>query len=96
MSRPVQNKARNEVIIRPPQPDDWEAYVSAVKRSGALHRPWISQKARNRKEFTDFLDRCLADNYFGYLVIHRSSGALVGCVSIFDVVRRNLQSGMLG
>ena len=84
------------VLIRPPTPEDCAAFLSAVRRSRALHRPWIVPKARTREEFASYLERFASGRHHGFLVIHRASGGLAGVIAINDVIRGAFQSGSLG
>ena len=87
---------KRQVTIRPPQPDDCEAFIAAVRRSRALHGSWIRPKAKTKKEYADYLKRFGTDQRHGFLVIHRSSGEIAGVININDVIRGAFQSASLG
>ena len=87
---------KGQVVIRPPAPSDCLAFLSAVRCSRALHGSWITPKAKTRKEFAHYLERFSSDRHYGFLVIHRSSGGMVGVININDVIRGAFQSASLG
>ena len=84
------------VIIRPPVPGDWRAFLSAVSRSRALHKSWVSPKAGTRREFANYLKRFSADRSCGFLVIERESGGIVGVININDLIQGSFRSASLG
>jgi ribosomal-protein-alanine N-acetyltransferase len=87
---------KNQVIIRPPQPEDCAAFLAAVRRSRSLHGRWIAPKAKTPKEFAKYLERFSSGQHCGHLVMHRSSGDLVGVININDIIRGAFQSASLG
>jgi ribosomal-protein-alanine N-acetyltransferase len=87
---------RAQAVIRPPTSRDCAEFLSAVRRSRALHGSWITPKAKTPKEFADYLKRFSEDRHYGFLVIHRDSGGIAGVININDVVRGNFQSASLG
>lgn len=76
--------------------DDCAEFLSAVRRSRALHGSWITPRAKTPKQFADYLKRASADHHYRFLVIHRDSGDLAGVININDVIRGNFQSASLG
>lgn len=84
------------VLVRPPTPDDNAAFISAVRRSRALHRSWITPKAKTPFEFKEYIERFDGNYRHGFLVVHRESDELVGVININDVVRGAFQSASLG
>lgn len=89
-------KQGRRVIFRPSASGDCKAFLAAVRSSRALHCPWITPKARNRKEFTEYLNRFGAGANYGFLVIHRRTGGIVGVININDVIRGAFQSASFG
>lgn len=89
-------KLKKQVVIRPPQPGDGVAFLAAVRRSRALHASWIAPKPKNKREFTGYLRRFSSSQHCGHLVIHRSSGGIVGVININDIIRGAFQSASLG
>jgi ribosomal-protein-alanine N-acetyltransferase len=92
----VSSILKNPIVIRPPQAGDCEEFLSAVHRSRALHGSWIAPKAKNKKEFSNYLQRFSSDKHCGHLVIHRNTGGFVGVININDVIRGSFQSASLG
>ena len=84
------------VLIRPPTPANFAAFITATRRSRALHHRWITPKATTRKEFAKYRERFDGKNNYGFLVIHRENNAIVGVININNVVRGAFQSGALG
>jgi ribosomal-protein-alanine N-acetyltransferase len=88
--------AKAQVLIRPPRSGDCPAFLAAVRRSRLLHGWWVAPKAKSRKDFADYLRRFSSGRHYGFLVIQRSSGGLVGVIHINDVIRGAFQSASLG
>lgn len=87
---------KSPVVIRPPTAADCPEFLSAVRRSRALHGSWITPRAKTPKEFTNYLKRASADRHYRFLIIHRDSGGIAGVISINDVIRGSFQSASLG
>jgi [ribosomal protein S5]-alanine N-acetyltransferase len=66
-----------------------------VRRSRALHRPWVSAP-ETRAAYRAYLRRTRLPNQAGYLVRLRDSGELVGVVNLSEIVRGNFRSAYLG
>lgn len=88
--------SKSRVIIRPPAPDDCDAFLVAVRRSRAIHRNWINPKAKTRAAFANYLEKFEPGSHHGFLVIHRETGGLVGVINLNDVIRGNFQSASVG
>src|SRR5216110_729977 len=91
---PLQQRSR--VVIRPAALADFSAFVAAVRRSRALHGRWIEPKAKTVREYRAYLMRFSSDRCYGFLVIDRASGGIVGAININDVIRGAFQSASLG
>jgi len=87
---------KSRVLIRPPVPGDCDAFLAAVRRSRAMHRNWITPKARTRAAFAKYLKKFETGPHHGFLVIHRDTGGIVGVININDVIRGNFQSAFVG
>jgi ribosomal-protein-alanine N-acetyltransferase len=83
------------VTIRPPTIRDWPAFLAAVRRSRALHRPWIPSP-NTRKKFEAYLKRMASDSHRGFLVVLRQSGDMVGVINLNNIIRGSLQGAFLG
>jgi ribosomal-protein-alanine N-acetyltransferase len=86
-------KAR--VTIRPPAIRDGPAFLAAVRRSRALHHPWVSPPD-TRKKFEAYSRRMVSDSHRGFLVILRESGDLVGAINLNNIIHGSLQGAFLG
>jgi [ribosomal protein S5]-alanine N-acetyltransferase len=84
------------VTIRSPKTSDRDHFLAAVRRSRTLHGRWITPKARTPGEYAAYLKRFSSDRRYGFLVIHRDSGDIVGVININDIIRGAFQSASLG
>jgi [ribosomal protein S5]-alanine N-acetyltransferase len=87
------SKAR--VAIRPPTLDDGRAFLCAVRRSRALHHPWVSPPA-TPKAFASYLERVSSESHRGFLVIHRHTGDIVGVINLNNLIRGAFHNAFLG
>jgi [ribosomal protein S5]-alanine N-acetyltransferase len=83
------------VIIRPPTLRDGPAFLAAVRRSRALHHPWVSPPD-TRKKFEVYVKRMASDSHRGFLVFLRESGDLVGAIHLNHIIPGALQGAFLG
>jgi ribosomal-protein-alanine N-acetyltransferase len=74
---------------------DADEFVAAVVASRSLHRPWIDLPDTPDR-FAAYLDHAARDDQLAYVIRHTSCGALVGYVSVGNIVRRAFQSAYLG
>jgi ribosomal-protein-alanine N-acetyltransferase len=74
---------------------DERELLAAARRSRALHRPWISAPC-TRPQFRTFLARANEPAHRTYLVCLRDGGAIVGSISITNIVMGVFRSGYLG
>ncbi len=85
----------SRVYLRPVMRKDRDAFISAMRSSTALHRPWIVSPT-SRDMFSRYLKRVERDDHAGLLVIERSSQAIAGCFNINNIVRGSFLSATLG
>ena len=83
------------IFLRPPAAADFREFTGLMKRSKPFFRGLVG-KPYDRKEFKDYLQRCGRDDYFGFLICRREDGAIVGNMSIFNIVRRGAQNAIVG
>jgi len=83
------------VLIRRPRAQDLSAFISAVRRSHAFHRGWVSPPS-TRKSYFDYVKRANSVSTRGFLVIHRPTHALVGVININNIIRGPFRSTFLG
>ncbi len=86
---------RARVILQPPRLADEQEFVSAMRASRALHRPWM-QMPDTAAKYVAYVERCATERFAGYLVRRRADGALAGVFDINEIVRGRLQSGSVG
>ena len=82
----------DEVFLRHMEAADEEAFLSAVRSSRKLHRPW-SYLPETGEDFRDMLVRPLGESY---LICRNEDGALAGSASLGHIVFGNLRSAYLG
>lgn len=83
------------VTIRAPRPEDESRFLAGVRRSRALHRPWVQPPSTSRA-FRDYLARCGRDTFRSYLVCLRATGEIAGVVNVSEIVRGSFCSAYLG
>jgi len=83
------------VSIRPPVADDQAAFLAAVRRSRALHRPWTSAPDTAAK-FVAWRERMVPPAHFPFLVCRCDTDELVGVINLSNVVLGAFRSGYLG
>jgi len=83
------------VYIRPPVADDQAAFLAAVRRSRALHRPWTSAPD-TPATFVAYLERMAAPTNHPFLVCRSDTDELVGVINLSNVVLGAFRSGYLG
>lgn len=82
-------------MLRPLAADDEAAFVAAVRRSRALHRPWVNPPD-TPKRFREQLERMTSPGQCALVVCRRDDGALVGAFGITQIVMGPLRSAYLG
>lgn len=83
-----------EIRVDPLDASDEAAFIAAVRASRDFHHPWIDL-ADTPARFAAMLSRFQPDDHQAYLVRHLSCGALVGYVSVSNIVRGAFQSAYL-
>ncbi len=83
------------VGLEKPAPHRLTAFLEAVRRSRALHTPWVSPPS-TPAAYQAYLRRLRDDRHLGYLVRMRGSDALVGVVNVSEIVRGAFRSAYLG
>jgi [ribosomal protein S5]-alanine N-acetyltransferase len=84
-----------EIRVDPLAASDEATFIAAVRASRDFHHPWIDL-ADTPARFASMLLRFQPDDHQAYLVRHLSCGALVGYVSVSNIVRGAFQSAYLG
>jgi ribosomal-protein-alanine N-acetyltransferase len=70
------------------------AFLSAVRRSVQLHRPWVTPPSTT-KAFRAYVAKLNGKTHVGYFVCSRD-GDLVGVVNLNEIVRGRFRSAYLG
>lgn len=85
----------SRIVIRPLVADDEAAFLAAVRRSRALHRPWVDPPDTSQR-FREQLKRMDSPGQCGRVVCRRDDGALVGIFNITNIVMGPFRSAYLG
>jgi len=83
------------VILRPPQPRDRDAFLSAVRASRALHHPW-AQPPDDPGSFDAWLESGRGPATERHLVVIREGDGLAGYFGISQIFYGPLRSAYLG
>ena len=83
------------VTIRPPVLRDWPVFQAAVRRSRALHHPWVAPPD-TRKKFEAYVKHTTSDSHRGFLVGLRRSGEIIGVINLGNIIRGLLQGAYIG
>jgi ribosomal-protein-alanine N-acetyltransferase len=83
------------VLLRPPQAEDRAEFLDAVRRSRALHRPWLYPPA-DAKSYDAYLLGLENVRRAGFFICLREGGEIAGVVNLSEIVRGVFQSAYLG
>ncbi len=83
------------VALRPPQPDDREAFIAAMLDSAELHRPWVTPPV-TAPEFDAWITRAGRTDFDANLAVRLEDGEIVGYFNVSQIIRGPLQSAFLG
>jgi ribosomal-protein-alanine N-acetyltransferase len=83
------------VTIRPPGPEDEDAFTAAMRASRSLHRPWVKMP-ESPEDYAAYLERSRRDNAAFFLAHRTEDDAIVGFLNISEIIRGRLQSAFLG
>ena len=83
-----------EVCLRPVGAGDRDEFLAVMRRSAALHRPWIHPPI-TVEMFSRYLNRLQRDDHVGLLVVDQASGDIAGCFNINNIVFASFRSGSL-
>jgi len=92
---PVKKLRGKRISLRPPTPADFREYAALMKVSKPVFRELL-QAFTGRKQFNGYLRRCNRDDAYGFLMCRREDGAVVGAISLFNIVRLHVQNGIVG
>ena len=74
---------------------DQHAFLSAVRKSRSLHRPWTSAPA-TPSQFADFVERMALPMNHCFLVCTRDGDEIAGVINLTNIVLGAFRSGYLG
>jgi ribosomal-protein-alanine N-acetyltransferase len=83
------------LLLRPALAGDCDEFIAKVRRSRALHHPWLHAPG-TQAAFQAWLTRQAQPDYLGALLVERRSGALAGVFNLSQIVRGPLCSAYLG
>ena len=86
---------KSRVTIRQLRRADEREFLSAVRASRKLHRPWTNPP-KSASQFRAYMKQMALPASKAFLVCRRDTGALVGVVNISNIVRGLFRSGYLG
>ena len=83
------------VRIRSLGPQDEREFLASVRRSQALHRPWVAPP-RSRAGFRAYVAQGRRPSCLRFAVCLRETAEIVGIVSVSEIVRGCFDSAYLG
>jgi [ribosomal protein S5]-alanine N-acetyltransferase len=86
---------RSRVYLRVPSASDAKELIALNRASTGLHQGLVSPP-NNKEKFRAFLKRCESPGYCSFLICRREDDAIVGAISVNEIVRGLFQSGYLG
>ncbi|XVQ10704.1 GNAT family N-acetyltransferase [Spirillospora sp. CA-255316] len=84
-----------QVVLRRTSADDRDEFIRLARASGRLHHPWVWVPT-TEPGFEEYLARFDQVTAVGFVVCLRSTGAIVGFVSISRIERGSYEKGVLG
>ncbi|MES2633755.1 MAG: GNAT family N-acetyltransferase [Pseudomonadota bacterium] len=83
------------IRIRAPERSDEKAFLAAVARSRAYHRPWVKAPS-TPAQYREWLERLKQPTHFSFLVLRRDTDEIVGVFNISNIVMGGFLSAFLG
>ena len=85
----------SRISLRAPTNEDEAEFVAGARRSGSIHRPWVTPPI-TPADYRAYLDNMVGPANAPLLVCLRGTGALVGVFNITNIVRGPFRSAYLG
>ena len=82
-------------FLREPRASDRDEFLSLVRESRDLHRPWVYAPETSR-DFSAYLQRCASSTERCFLVCRQTDGTLAGVYNISQISRGFFESAYLG
>jgi [ribosomal protein S5]-alanine N-acetyltransferase len=83
------------VVLRPPTAADQDEFITAMRASRKLHRPWLYMP-ETPDEFAAYLARVDDPRAAPFLACRTQDGAIIGFLNIGEIVRGGFKSAFLG
>jgi [ribosomal protein S5]-alanine N-acetyltransferase len=83
------------VYLRHPVRKDAQEFLSMVRDSRRLHRPWV-YPPDTRDVFYSYVERANSERFFGCLICLRQTHDIAGVASLSGIMRGLFQSAYLG
>ena len=83
------------VFLRFPKQNDQVEYLALNRRSASFHRG-LASPPMGPEQFAAFIERCRLDTTASFFICRRTDGAIVGYISLSEIVRGGFQSAYLG
>lgn len=84
------------VVLRTPTADDDDAFITAMRASRRLHRPWITNMPETPERYATYLARVEDPRAAPFVACRTEDGAIVGFLNISEIVRGGLKSAFVG
>lgn len=84
-----------KIYLRPPRTSDFAEYARLIKESAKVYHGLIPP-FKGKGQFDDYLDRCRGEDFFGFLICRNADSVVVGNMNLFNLVRRSVQSAVIG
>jgi len=95
-TKPTQSTLRGKrIFLRPPRASDFQEHARLIKVSVRPYRGLIPP-FKGKRQFDDYLDRCRREDFFGFLICRNADGVVLGNMNLFQLVRRSVQSAVIG
>ena len=83
------------LVLRTPTPGDEAEFITRMRASRQLHRPWISMP-ETPERYAAYLTRAEDPRQAPYIACRVEDGAIVGFLNISEIVRGSFHSAFLG
>jgi ribosomal-protein-alanine N-acetyltransferase len=88
-------RVTSRIHLRPPALADQREFLVAVRRSRALHHPWVTVPS-TPAQFRAYVERMAQPVNHGFLVCEREGDGIAGVINLTNVVLGLFRSGYLG
>ena len=85
----------SRVAVRTPTPDDQDEFITRMRASRKLHRPWIAMP-ETPAAYAQYLTKVEDPRAAPFIACRIEDGAIVGFLNISEIVRGPFKSAFLG